>query len=91
MLFDRQAWITLGDMSVDEAKRKFVELLDSLCPLFKPYVKALKCDYEEKERIKREQDELERRKQEELREKERLELEAKRKMEEEMRKFDEQK
>ena len=46
-VFDyRQAWIALEGMSKDDAMIRFVDLLDALCPLFKPYIEAHKRDRE---------------------------------------------
>lgn len=42
--FCRQAWASLGDMSKEDAMIRFVDLLDILCPLFKPYIEAHKRD-----------------------------------------------
>lgn len=66
-------------------------MLNDLCPLFEPYVKAIKVDIDEKLRLKKESEELERKKAEELKEKERIEMEMKRKNEEELRQSEEQK
>ena len=46
----RQAWVSLGDMSKEEAMTEFVRVLDGLCPLFKPYIEAHKTEKEEAER-----------------------------------------
>lgn len=64
----RNAWIALDSLSKEEAQQEFIKLLDSLCPIFRPYVMAVKCDIEEKERKQRELEELERRTQVELEE-----------------------
>jgi hypothetical protein len=47
----RLAWQALGDASQDEAMAGFIELLDKLCPMFKPFVEAHKRDLEERERV----------------------------------------
>ena len=87
----RNAWTALDTLSQTEAQQEFIKQLDSLCPLFRPYVMAVKCDMEEKERKKKELEELERRKLLELEELEqqkaqeeqrRLELEKQQKYEE---------
>ncbi|KAL1436790.1 hypothetical protein MTO96_049331 [Rhipicephalus appendiculatus] len=46
----RQAWISLGDTDRETAMKKFIELLNLKCPLFRPFVEAHKADMEEKER-----------------------------------------
>uniref|UniRef100_T1JGC7 ACB domain-containing protein n=1 Tax=Strigamia maritima TaxID=126957 RepID=T1JGC7_STRMM len=77
----RQAWMNLGNMSVDDAMAGFVNLLDQICPLFKPFIQAHKFDLEEKKRLKKlheEQCRLEEEEQERL------------KLEEETRKQEEQ-
>ncbi|CAF1639801.1 unnamed protein product, partial [Didymodactylos carnosus] len=47
----RQAWIELGDMSSETAKKKFIELLSERCSMFRPYLEAHCKDNEEKERL----------------------------------------
>ncbi|KAK3915812.1 Protein TMED8 [Frankliniella fusca] len=47
----RLAWQALGDMAQEEAMKSFVDLLDSLCHLFKPFIEAHKRDGEERERL----------------------------------------
>ncbi|KAH7972228.1 hypothetical protein HPB52_009763 [Rhipicephalus sanguineus] len=49
----RQAWISLGDTDRETAMKKFIELLNLKCPLFRPFVEAHKADMEEKERKRR--------------------------------------
>ena len=44
----REQWATLGTMSKFQAMEGFIDLLDRLCPSFKPYVEAIKQDREEK-------------------------------------------
>ena len=44
---DRQAWMSLGDMSRSEAMSEFIKYIDQLCPLFMPYVDAHKAEKEE--------------------------------------------
>lgn len=44
----REQWATLGTMSKLQAMEGFIDLLDRLCPSFKPYVEAIKQDREEK-------------------------------------------
>ncbi|KAI2801266.1 Golgi resident protein GCP60 [Blomia tropicalis] len=90
----RNAWIALESMSKSDAQLEFIKLLDTLCPLFRPYVIAVKCDLDEKERKRKELKELERQKQIELEEQDkrkaeeekmRIELEKKQKYEEQKR------
>lgn len=50
------AWIQLGNISKAQAMEGFIDLLDRLCPLFKPYVEAIKKDREEKQRIAAEEE-----------------------------------
>lgn len=59
----RVAWQNLGNINKSQAMEGFVDLLDRLCPTFRPYVEAIKKDREEKEREAREE---ERRQQEQL-------------------------
>ncbi|XP_064600558.1 Golgi resident protein GCP60-like [Liolophura sinensis] len=61
----RQAWQALGDMPKETAMSEFVKLLDELCPLFAPYVKAHKAEQEEKIRKEKEAAEARRREEEE--------------------------
>lgn len=44
----RENWASLGSMSKLQAMEGFVDLLDRLCPPFKPYIEAIKKDREEK-------------------------------------------
>lgn len=44
----REQWASLNGMSKLKAMKGFVDLLDRLCPPFKPYIEALKQDREEK-------------------------------------------
>lgn len=76
----RIAWQQLGNISKAQAMEGFIDLLDRLCPLFKPYVEAIKKDREEKQRIAAE---------EERKHKEQMELD--RKQQEEQEKIEEQK
>lgn len=46
----REQWSTLGTMSKLQAMEGFIDLLDRLCPSFKPYVEAIKQDREEKQK-----------------------------------------
>ena len=48
----RVAWQSLGTMAKEEAMQKFVDQLQALCPLFKPYLEAHKAEREEQERKK---------------------------------------
>lgn len=47
----RTAWQNLGVISKSQAMEGFVELLDRLCPSFRPYAEAIKKDQEEKQRL----------------------------------------
>lgn len=75
----RLAWLQLGEITRAQAMEGFITLLDRLCPLFKPYVEAIKQDREEKFR-KAKEEELRRRK---LEEEEKLKLEEEKKLENE--------
>lgn len=44
----REQWASLGTMSKPQSMEGFIDLLDRLCPSFKPYVEAIKKDQEEK-------------------------------------------
>lgn len=55
----RIAWQQLGTITKLQAMEGFIDLLDRLCPLFKPYVEAIKKDKEEKAR-QAEQDQIQR-------------------------------
>lgn len=48
----RQAWISLGDMSKEEAMEQFINLLIERCPMFRPHIEAHHVDNEEKNRQK---------------------------------------
>lgn len=52
----KAAWQSLGDITKDEAMEGFIILLDKICPLFKTYLEAQKCDVEEKARLKKEEE-----------------------------------
>lgn len=52
----RLAWQNLGDISKEQAMEGFIILLDKLCPLFRTVVEAQKRDFEEKQRLKKEQE-----------------------------------
>ncbi|XP_011156026.1 Golgi resident protein GCP60 isoform X1 [Solenopsis invicta] len=52
----RLAWQNLGDISKEQAMEGFIVLLDKLCPLFRTVVEAQKRDFEEKQRVKREEE-----------------------------------
>lgn len=52
----RLAWQNLGDISKEQAMEGFIVLLDKLCPLFRTVVEAQKRDFEEKQRLKKEQE-----------------------------------
>ncbi|XP_035230244.1 Golgi resident protein GCP60-like [Stegodyphus dumicola] len=77
----RQAWQALEGMSEREAKAGFINLLHSICPLFRPFVLAHKCDLEEKERRRKEEEERKRIEEEE---------EARQKLEEERLRLEEE-
>lgn len=47
----RMAWQQLGKISKAQAMEGFIDLLDRLCSLFKPYIEAIKKDREEKHRL----------------------------------------
>ncbi|XP_058058139.1 Golgi resident protein GCP60 [Anopheles bellator] len=55
----RIAWQQLGTITKLQAMEGFIDLLDRLCPLFKPFVEAIKKDKEEKLR-KAEQEQIQR-------------------------------
>uniref|UniRef100_A0A182JB25 ACB domain-containing protein n=1 Tax=Anopheles atroparvus TaxID=41427 RepID=A0A182JB25_ANOAO len=55
----RIAWQQLGTITKLQAMEGFIDLLDRLCPLFKPTVEAIKKDKEEKAR-QAEQDQIQR-------------------------------
>lgn len=46
----REQWSHLGSMSKLQAMEGFIDLLDRLCPTFKPCIEAIKKDKEEKRR-----------------------------------------
>ncbi|KAL6440126.1 hypothetical protein ACFW04_003025 [Cataglyphis niger] len=52
----RLAWQNLGDISKEQAMEGFIVLLDKLCPLFRTVVEAQKRDFEEKQRLKKEEE-----------------------------------
>ncbi|XP_055925175.1 Golgi resident protein GCP60-like isoform X2 [Argiope bruennichi] len=84
----RQAWQTLGDMSQRDAKAGFINLLNNICPLFRPFVLAHKCDLEEKERRRLEEEE---RKRQEAEEEEQMRLEEEQQRLEEERRLKQEK
>lgn len=53
----RLEWSSLGSMSKLQAMEGFIDLLDRLCPSFKPYIEAIKQDREEKQKQARIEDE----------------------------------
>lgn len=85
--FFRQSWLELDQTSKEDAIRRYVEKIDQLCQLYRPFVEAHWRERVERERLERE--EAEKRLQEEKRLRE--EEEMKRKTQEEIEKFDEQK
>ena len=50
-LFNRLAWQALGEMNTEDAMINFVELLDSRCNLFRPFVQAHKADLENRRKL----------------------------------------
>lgn len=79
----RVAWQQLGSISREQSQEGFIDLLDRLCVMFRPYVEAIKKDQEEKQRLAVEherQQELERQRVEEQ-----LQVEAERNKEEQHR------
>ncbi|CAH1388539.1 unnamed protein product [Nezara viridula] len=52
----RLAWQSLGDMSTEDAMINFVELLDSRCNLFRPFVQAHKADLENRRKLHEEEE-----------------------------------
>lgn len=50
VVFSRQAWQALGDMSQTTAMAEFVKQLDSLCPLFRPFTEAHNAEKQEQAR-----------------------------------------
>ena len=46
---NRVAWQAVGDASKEESMSRFIEFLDRLCPLFRPFVQAHKADLEARE------------------------------------------
>ncbi|XP_025105052.1 Golgi resident protein GCP60-like isoform X2 [Pomacea canaliculata] len=60
-----QAWQILGNMPKETAMTEFVEQLDAMCPLFRPYVQAHKTEKEEKLRKQQEEEALHRKEEEE--------------------------
>lgn len=83
----RVAWQQLGSISREQSQEGFLDQLDRLCPMFKPYVEAIKKDSEEKRRLAveherqhSEQQEVERKRVEEQRQ-----VEAERNKEEQQR------
>ncbi|CAH1791157.1 unnamed protein product [Owenia fusiformis] len=64
-------------MSRESAMTEFVKVLNSVCPLFKPYIQAHKTEQEELERIRKEEEERIRREQEEEKQRSVLEEETK--------------
>ncbi|CAD5119721.1 DgyrCDS8316 [Dimorphilus gyrociliatus] len=78
----RQAWQSLGDMKKEDAMREFIDLLNRVCQLFKPFMQAQLAEKEDKEKQLREE-EVARKEVEEAAERERklLEEEARRQQE----------
>ncbi|CAF5172414.1 unnamed protein product, partial [Rotaria magnacalcarata] len=48
----KQSWITLGDMSKEQAKEEFIKLLLERCPMFQHHLEAHHVENEEKDRLK---------------------------------------
>lgn len=74
-------------MSRDEAIQRYIEIIDKLCHLYRPFIEAHWREKVERERLEAEEAEKRRQEEERLREEE----EKKRKTREEIEKFDEQK
>ncbi|XP_054153942.1 Golgi resident protein GCP60-like [Oppia nitens] len=87
----RNSWISLTDTNQLSAQKGFVKLLHQMCPLFEPYVKAFKVDFDEKERLKRVAKEAEEKRLHDETERQRIEEEIQRKAEEEKKLSEEQK
>ncbi|XP_050307979.1 Golgi resident protein GCP60 [Anthonomus grandis grandis] len=51
----REAWQKLGQLSKDQAKRGFVELLSRRCPLFSTYIEAHRRERDEQKRLEKEE------------------------------------
>ena len=75
----RIAWQQLGNITKIQAMESFIDLLDRLCPLFKPYVEAIKKDKEEKHRLAQQEE----KKRLEAVEQERLKMEELKRIEDE--------
>lgn len=89
----RNAWISLNNLSSGEARKKFILLLDNLCPMFRTYLTAVRFDLEEKESKKKAEEEIEKNRLEEakLLEQRKVEEELLRKQEEKQKQFEKQK
>lgn len=81
------AWLQLGDISKGQAMEGFIALLDRLCPLFKPYIEAIKKDREEKNRLALEEE----KRQKELKEQEKVKFEEQKQVENERNREEQQK
>ncbi|KPP66919.1 Golgi resident protein GCP60-like [Scleropages formosus] len=77
----RKEWVSLGNMSKEDAMTEFVKLLNKCCSLFAPFVTSHKIEKEEQER-KRCEEEQRRRLEEEEQERRRQEEERQRREEE---------
>lgn len=47
----RLAWQKLGNLSADQARMGFIELLSRKCPLFSAYIEAHRMEKKEQERL----------------------------------------
>jgi len=50
----KQAWMSLGEMSKEQAREEFIKLLVNRCPMFEHYVEAHHVENEEKDRLRKE-------------------------------------
>uniref|UniRef100_H2ZCX0 ACB domain-containing protein n=1 Tax=Ciona savignyi TaxID=51511 RepID=H2ZCX0_CIOSA len=55
----RKVWSSLGDMSSNDARRRFIEKLESCVPVFGPFMVAHQKEKEERERKRKEKEEEE--------------------------------
>ncbi|XP_055696313.1 Golgi resident protein GCP60 [Lutzomyia longipalpis] len=83
----RLAWQQLGQIGRGHAMQGFIDLLDRLCPTFKPYVEAIRKDKEEKVKQAEQEMQLERDRQE----LERLKVEEQKKIDDEKNRAEQQK
>uniref|UniRef100_A0A1B0GQT0 ACB domain-containing protein n=1 Tax=Phlebotomus papatasi TaxID=29031 RepID=A0A1B0GQT0_PHLPP len=83
----RLAWQQLGDIGRGQAMQGFIDLLDRLCPTFKPYAEAIRKDKEEKLKQAEQDQQLERERQA----LEQLQLEEQKRIDDEKNKAEQQK